>query len=88
MSRNRRSIPSASRTPRRELEIRAMLSRLFLVGVVLVVIGAIGELILTILAWTGYAMVGFVIAAIIARFVLGGWPVWVVRPCLKLRSWV
>jgi hypothetical protein len=62
--------------------------RLFLLGCGLVFAGAMVEIIVLILKWVGYCLLAFVVSGTLVRLGFGQWPIWVIEPLAKVRSWL
>jgi hypothetical protein len=68
--------------------ITPIMARLFLVGCALVLVGAIGDLLVIMCKWIGYAVLLFVILGTIVRMTFDKWPEWVTTPCIKIKMWL
>jgi hypothetical protein len=68
--------------------IAPIMARLFLVGGALVLVGAIGDLLVIMCKWIGYAILLFVILGTIVRVTFAKWPDWVTVPCSKIKQWL
>ncbi len=70
-------------------DIRTVLLTLFFLACALILFGAIGDLIVWLMKWSGYLLMAFVLTAFAARFIFAAWPEWATRTCKKLSDiWV
>lgn len=68
--------------------VAPIMARLFLVGCALVLVGAVGDLLVIMCKWIGYAILLFVILGTIVRLTFDKWPDWVTTPCIKIKRWL
>ena len=77
-----------ARNPKSSDRIPGILIRLFLAGLALVLVSIVGDILLLICKWTGFALMIYVLAGVIFRFAFEAWPEWIVRPCQKIQAWI
>lgn len=69
-----------------EKDIPSKLLFLALAACALILFGAIGEIVITVCKWVGWAMMGFVVVAAVSRLLSEAWPEWVITALRKVSG--